>query len=226
MNNNFFVLCLFFRLINGIIEYDKKHGTFSPELLLHKRTPSKTFWNIILLTSLLYFIGYELCVFYLWRPKLISLNVIAIYFFNMPNIIDFVILITVSFFLSNIGFRFLALTSFWQCLPSRLVPVFGGWSRSEIVIMIENIRLLHAELSEILRIFNLGYGPLLLVYFVCSYIDLIYVFYLMIYHEFKPQNRSVTQKIIKYVPLHIFNIQTIVFMIFIIAIASWINDKV
>jgi hypothetical protein len=215
-----------FRLINGIVEYDRKHKTFSPELLLYKRSPSKTCWNIILLSFFIYFIGYETCVFFLWRPKSLDLSVIPIYLFSMPNIIDFTILIVVCFFLSNIGFRFLALNNFWRCLPVDLAPISGEWSHSEIVILIENIRLLHAELSEILKIFNLGYGPLLLGYFVGSFIDLMYVFYLMIYHEFKLPNRSLTEKIIKYLPLHIFNIQIIVFIIFIVVAASWIHDMV
>lgn len=221
-----FLFSFVFRLINGIIEYDRKHRTFSSELLLYKRSPSKTCWIIILLSFFIYFIGYEICVYFLWPPKSLNINVIPIYIFSMPNLIDFAILIFVCFFLSNIGFRFLALNNFWRCLPVELVPVSGKWSHSEIVILIENIRLLHAELSEILKIFNLGYGPMLLGYFVSSFIDLMYVFYLMLYHEFKIPNRSLTEKVIKYLPLHIFNIQIIVFMIFVFVAASWIHDMV
>lgn len=133
---------------------------------------------------------------------------------------------TVSFYLVNIGFRFRALNSFWKCLPAGLVPVSGEWSHSEILFLTENIRLLHAELSEILKLFNRGYGPLLLSYFVCSYIDMMYIMYLMIYHEFESPKLSIAEKMIKYLPLHIFNVQVIIFMVFIIACASWIKIKV
>lgn len=219
-------MCSFLRLINAIIEYDQKHSVFSPALLLHKRAPSKMCWNIIITTLFLYFAVFELGSLYSWHPNILNIADIFIYIFNIPYIADFIVMVTVSFYLVNIGFRFHALNSFWKCLPAGLIPVSGEWSHSEIIFLTENIRLLHAELSEILKLFNHGYGPLLLSYFVCNYIDIIYVFYLMIYHEFNLTKLSFTEKIFKYLPLHIFSIQVIVFMIFIIVTSSWINDEV
>jgi len=130
--------------------------------------------------------------------------------------LDYVVIITVLFYLSNIGFRFQTLNDFWMCLPRGLVSIPGEWTDSELVMLMESIRLLHAELFQLFKIFSLSYGTLLLVFFVCCIIDVMYLTYLMIELE----------NVIKHVPLHMLNIQIIVFLMSVILAASWINEKV
>jgi len=144
----------------------------------------------------------------------------------MPYITDFVVIITICFYLNNLSYRFQTLNDFWKCLPTGLVPTYSEWTNSEIVMLVESIRFLHAKLSEILKIFNLSYGLLLLGFFVCSFVDFMYIFYLMIYHELTTPKVSFTQNIVKYLPLHVFNIQLIVFLVSIIVAVSWIKEEV
>lgn len=179
---------------------------------------------VIVLTGL-YYLGYHIMVWFLWRPKVMNITTIIIYFFTMPYITDFVILITVCFYLINLGLRFQTLNDFWKSLPAGLAPMPGQWTHFEIAMSVESIRLLHAELSELMIMFNRSYGLLLLGYFVCSFFDMLYIFYLMIYHEFSTKG-NIGEHIIKYMPLHVFNLQIIFMTITIIIAASRINEKV
>jgi len=203
-------------LINGIIQFDQKLELLSPAFLVHQHSLSKKKWNIILTSLFLYFIVYEVYDIYLWPPNSFDLKTFLIFFFGMPYILDYVVIITVLFFLNNIGYRFQTLNDYWMCLPRGLVSIPGGWTNSELVMLMESIRLLHAELSQLFKIFSWSYGTLLLVFFVCCIIDVIYLIYLMIELE----------NVIKHVPLHMLNIQIVVFLMSVILAASWINEKV
>ncbi|XP_022181761.1 uncharacterized protein LOC111041698 [Myzus persicae] len=133
----------------------------------------------------------------------------------MPYMMDYVIIITVFFYLTNIECRFQTLNNFWKCLPRGLVSIPGGWTDSELVMLMESIRLLHAELSLLFKIFSRSYGTLLLAFFVCCIIDVIYLIYLMIELE----------NVIRHVPLHMLNIQIVLFLMSVILAATWINEK-
>ncbi|CAI6351908.1 unnamed protein product [Macrosiphum euphorbiae] len=213
------------KLINGIIEFDQKLALLSTAFMVRRRSLSKKRWIIIAISLFLYLVGYEVCALNLWHLKTLDITTIPVLFFSMPYITDFVVIITVSFYLNNLNYRFQTLNDFWKCLPSGLIPTRGEWTQPEIVMLVESIRLLHAKLSEILKIFNLSYGLLLLGFFVCSFIDFIYIFYLMIYHELASPKVSFTQNIIKYLPLHMFTFQIIVFMMSIIVAVSWIKEE-
>lgn len=167
-----------------------------------------------------------MCALYLWRLKTVDISTIPVLFFNFPYITDFVVIFTVNFYLNNLGYRFQTLNDFWKCLPNGLIPARGEWTHSEIDMLVESIRLLHGKLSEILKIFNLSYGLLLLGFFVCIFIDFMYIFYLMIYHELVSPKVSFTQNIIKFLPLHMFTVQIIVFLMSIIVAVSWIKQEV
>lgn len=197
-----------------------------PGLLLHESSPIKTRWKIIVLSFLIYLFGYELLNIFLEHPQIEDINYFLMYIFHIPWIADIAVLVTVIFYLSNIELRFQEINDSWKFLPAKLAPVFGECSQSEIIILVENIRLLHAELSEILKIFDLGYGLLLLVYFICNFFDLVFIFYLMIYHEFQAINFSLTKNILRYLTIYVLNILIIFIMLMIIVTASRINDKV
>ncbi|CAH1722100.1 unnamed protein product [Aphis gossypii] len=203
------------KLINGIIQFDQKVDLLSPAFMVHQNSISKKKWNIVLAVLFLYFIGYEVYDIYLWPPATFDFNTFLIFFFGMPYILDYVVIITVYFYLSNIACRFQTLNDFWKCLPLGLVSVPGEWTYSELAMLMESIRLLHAELSQLFKIFSCSYGTLLLVFFVCCIIDIIYLIYLMIELE----------NVIKHVPLHMLNIQIVIFLMSVILAASSINEK-
>lgn len=173
----------------------------------------------------LYFFGYYLFDLYFWPPQGLNITTILIFFFEMPYITDYVVLVTVCYYLSNLGCRFQILNDLWKCLPAGLAPVPDKWTHFDIAMAVENIRLLHAELCELLKTFDSGFGPLLLSFFVCTFIDMIYVFYLMLYHEFISDDGFI-DSVLKYLAVHIFNVQVVIFTISIVASASWANEKV
>lgn len=107
----------------------------------------------------------------------------------------------------------------------RLVVVSGEWSHSEIALSLENIRLLHAELSELLKIFSLGFGPLLLGLFVLNTINIIFCFFYMMLSVPMP-GVSFTENIKRHMFPYILCAQDIFFMMIIIVAASRISDKV
>jgi len=126
-------------------------------------------------------------------------------------------MITSLYYLSNLGFRFCELNRLWKCLPFGLIALPGGLTTSEITMLVERIRLLHAELSELLRLFSLGYGPVLLMYFTFTFTHaLIEIFFITIYREFLGSD---------YFPF-IFYLQHIFNMISIIYATSWVIEEV
>ncbi|XP_060836312.1 uncharacterized protein LOC132918975 [Rhopalosiphum padi] len=159
-----------------------------------------------------------------WKPQDLHISII-IHLFNFPYITDYVVIIFTYFHLINIGNRFQTLNYFWKCLPTELIPIRDEWTHSEIAMLVETIRLLHAKLCTILKLFNSSYGPLLLGFFICNFLDFIYIIYLMTYHEIDSSKMSLTQNIIKYIPMHLVNLQIIVFLMSIIIAASRITDK-
>lgn len=212
------------RLINGIIEYDEKQKIQLPAaLLVHQRLLSKQFWVQILTSLFIYFLGFEVYRMYAWPPH--SITTVVILIFGVPYILDFIVVISTCFYLINLECRFQILNDYWKDLHLILNSISSNSSISEIVMLMENIRLLHAEISQLLKKFSLGYGPLLLGYFVCSFIDMVYLLHLMISHEFNSK-ASITEILITYTPVHVFNIQLILFMMSIIVAASRINEKV
>jgi len=207
---------IFLRLINGIIQFDQKVDLLSPAFMVHQNSISKKKWNIVLAVLFLYYVGIKIYDIYLWPPTKFDFNTFLFYFFGTPSILDYVVIITVYFYLSNIAYRFQSLNDFWECLPLGLVSVSDERTSSELAMLMESIRLLHAELSQLFKIFSCSYGTLLLVFFVCCIIDIIYLIYLMIELE----------NVIMHVPLHILNIQIVVFLMSVILAASSINEKV
>ncbi|CAH1714557.1 unnamed protein product [Aphis gossypii] len=126
-------------------------------------------------------------------------------------------MITSLYYLSNLGHRFCELNRLWKCLPFRLIELPGVRTTSEMTMLVERIRLLHAELSELLRLFSLGYGPVLLMHFTFTFTHaLIDTFFITIYREFLGNDYF---PFIFY-PIHIFD------MISIIYVTSWVIQEV
>lgn len=209
-----------FRFINGIIEFDRKLLLIdSSQSDVHFRKFSKTFWTVMLAVSFLYiFVCHLNYIMYGTLPNL-ELSHYTNFLFQSPEIIVFVVMLTSCYYLSNLGHRFCALNELWRCLPPGLIihrP--DGWTSSETTILVEHIRLLHADLSDLLRLFSLGYGPVLLVYFIFTFFHAVLETFLMaIFRDYKIK--------IGFIPF-VFYMQYIINMTSIIWITSWVIEKV
>lgn len=183
------------------------------------RTLSKTFWNIIYGVTFLYlFFCHLYYIIYDTLPDL-ELSHYTNFLFQSPELIDFVVMLTSCFYLSNLGYRFCALNELWKSLPLGLiVDLPSGWTRSETAILVEHIRLLHADLSELMRLFSLGCGPVLLVYFIFTFLHAVLeTFLIAIFRDYKIK--------IGFIPV-VFYVQYIINMTSIIFITSWVIEKV
>lgn len=220
-------IILFFRLINDIIEFDQNLSSLPTYLQTHRRQYNKKCLNIIFTCTSLYYIGITLFLMYLYPIKKVDINVIFIYFVRLSLIVDFTVVVSSYFYLQNLQYRFEILNDVWKCLPAGLLAVPGECSHYDLAMMVDNIRLLHAQLSDILRIFSLGYGPMLLGYFVFSYINiLIYSFFtiylkLSIPSKYKP---IIDENIMKKSIPVIYNLQNIIFAMSIITAAARVHD--
>jgi len=139
------------------------------------------------------------------------------FLFKPPEIISFVIMITSCFYLYCLGSRFCTLNRLWKCLPYELIALQrGGWTNSEIAAIVECIRLLHADLCDLLTIFSLGYGPILLIYFSFAFIHALMDMILL----------TVGSKTSTNILPYIFYLQYIISICIILCLTSWIIDKV
>jgi len=211
---NFFIFN--FRFINGIIEFDNKLFLFNSAVPVRLHSIRKIYWNIIFVSFVFCFCF--LAFFTYRRPgESIKLSNYVGIMFHSPDIIVFVVLVTSLYYLSNLGYRFSELNRLWKCLPVGLIAFPGGWTNSEITMLVERIRLLHAELSELLRLFSSGYGPVLLVYFTFTLLNALFETFLFIIYKSLEE-----YKILPYV----FYLQHIFNMISIIYVTSWVIEEV
>ncbi|XP_025199358.1 uncharacterized protein LOC112597501 [Melanaphis sacchari] len=215
------------KIINGIIEFDRALDGLSLTVLEEFIcSTAKYNWNIFLAALLTSYISLQIFSIWLWPPARFNFNTIVKYFFEIPCIIDFVIFATAYFYLQNLGSRFEILNRFCKRLPDALIITAGTWTQSKITQLIENVRLLHAELCELLRVFNQGYGVLMLFYFVFNFFDLLRNFYYLLHIS----RYSSSKIIVNFTTLNIilmatFCLQNIFFVILLLISVSWINKK-
>jgi len=219
---------VFFRLINGIIKFDQKLTSLPTHLQAHQRQLNKQYWNRIFTCATLYYIALTLLYVYLWPVKILDFTIIIMCFVRIGFIVEFTVIVSSHFYLQNLEYRFELLNDFWKCLPAGLLDVPGECSLHDIAMMVDNIRLLHAELSDILRIFSMGYGQMLLGYFVFSYINtLVCLFYTICFKfSISEENNPMMEKILKESVQFIYYLQNIIFTMSIVTAASRVNDKV
>lgn len=159
-----------------------------------------------------------------------DITFIITYFIRVSFIVDFTVIVSSYFYLQNMEYRFETLNDLWKChMPDGLLSIPSECSQYDVAMMMDNIRILHAELSYILRIFSQGYGQMLLGFFIFAYIDIsVYLFYSLFYKfsTSTSEDHRTLEKILKEsVPL-ILNLQSIIFVLLIIIAASRVNDKV
>ncbi|XP_026819975.1 uncharacterized protein LOC113558677 isoform X3 [Rhopalosiphum maidis] len=137
----------------------------------------------------------------------------------------FTLIVSSYFYLRNLENRFETLNDLWRCLPEGLLAVPDECSEYDIVIMVDNIRTLHAVLSDILRIFSRGYGQMLLAYFVLTYIDTLCNIFYIVCFKYSSEDHQTLKKVLKETVPFILSLKNIIFTMSIITAASRVNDK-
>ncbi|XP_050064127.1 uncharacterized protein LOC114127593 [Aphis gossypii] len=213
------------KFINGIIEFDRKIKTLSKNLIIPQRLWKKKHWDITYISILAYFILFKFFQFYLLHPKIENIQILVHHaFFSSPYLMDYVVTISSCFFLQNIYVRFQMLNDIWKCLPADLVTVSNQWTYNEIVGAMENTRLLHSELCELLKMFTLGYGPLLLCFFTSSFICMLLSFYFFINIRSIIVIQSTKTDLSRIISL-IVHVQIVMFLMSVTIFVSMINVK-
>lgn len=90
---------------------------------------------------------------------------------------------------------------------------------------LEKIRLFHAELSNLLQLFSLCYGPLLLNLFMFSFVDMLFFFFFVICMEYPPGPTTAQDFLRKLLSLLV-NVHAVIFITTVLAIGSRVNEKV
>jgi len=182
---------------------------------------------MIFISLFVYFIGFKSLYFYFLSIKIENVISLLIYYllFTLPFFIDYVVTISSCYFLQSLYVRFQTLNDFWKCLPADLVDVSHKWTHIEIVDLMENTRLLHSELCELLKTFTQGYGPLLLGFFTSSFINLLLSIYFIVNNGSLSASHSSINVWEQIIPL-IIHVQMVTFLMLIIVFVSFINEKV
>ncbi|XP_050058509.1 uncharacterized protein LOC114122540 [Aphis gossypii] len=208
-----------------MIEFDRKLTLFSTRLLRKQRSFSKRQWDIFLLSLFLYFLIYT-TLREILTPR-INGDIFSLSFnlFIPPFLLDYVITSFLCYFLHNLHARFWTLNDLWECLPAELAVANDQWTHIEIVLFMEETRLLHSELCELLKKFTIGFGPLLLAFFTFSFSCLLFSIFIMVtrFHLLASKSSAVeTYQQIFNVTAHL---QMILFMISIIVYVSFIEEQ-
>ncbi|XP_060852808.1 uncharacterized protein LOC132930777 [Rhopalosiphum padi] len=211
------------KFINSIIEFDRKFTPFRTKFSIPQYSLKGKDWYKIYISFILYFIGLKILQAYFFPMKTVNIISFVFSLFTPPYVMDYVVTIISCFFLQHLYVRFKSLNDLWKCLPPELVAVPGQWTNIEIVVLMENTRLMHTELCELLIKFTRGYGPLLLGFYTFSFISMLIGEYMIIYDRtiFRadPDN---DYRIVISILVHI---QIFTFMMFIIIFVSSINEK-
>uniref|UniRef100_A0A2S2NXN3 Gustatory receptor n=2 Tax=Schizaphis graminum TaxID=13262 RepID=A0A2S2NXN3_SCHGA len=214
-------------MINGIIEFDRKVDGL-PLTLLGELTYSTTkySWNKFLAVVLVSYISLQIFSMWLWPPARFDFSIVVKYFFEMPCIMEFVIFSTSYFYLHNLGSRFEMLNSLCKRLLDGHFTTTDTWTQSEITQFIENIRLLHAELCDLLRTFSSGYGVVLLFYFVFNFLGLLRcLYYLLHMSRYLSSNNSVYFSALNISLIAMICSQNVIFVLILLIAISWLNRK-
>jgi hypothetical protein len=198
-----------------------------PTLIENPRATNKCMTvNKILIVLSIYCILYHTYKCYLMTPKAYDFATLTFNWFLDPNFLEMVIVTGGCFYIHSVASRFCALNDAWKRLPHGLEEIPGEWTQSEITMSIECLRLLHADLCEIIKVFSLGYGMILLGYFTLSFISLLIFTYFYFAVNYPPFDTSFKSIIVWCLPLLIRYCQYSILQMSIVVYASLTNEKV
>ncbi|XP_022182801.1 uncharacterized protein LOC111042481 [Myzus persicae] len=211
--------------MNGIIEYDQKLKSLPRFMVIHQHSPRKNYWNSIFILTIFFYIAETFAYVILWPPKTMNFIVIKLYFFRIESIVDVAVIFLTHFFLQQLEYRFQTLNDSWKYLLPGFLPFPEEWTRSMTEMTLDKIRLLHAELSDLLRLFSFGFGQLLLGFFVFSYFDmLLKIYYFMFFDDTNSEKFIFSNFLRKLLP-QLLNLKNVIFVLAVIVAASRVHEK-
>lgn len=181
------------------------------------RSPGTTFWSAIFAVYLIFFVTFHVFVNDTKTFQYNSINHAVENLFTPPRVIDFATTIIPCYFLCNLGYRFHAMTSLWQ----RLMTVNSGnaeipsikMTTIETAILVEKFRLLHADLCDLIFVFNDCYGPVILALIVFLISDVAYMMF------YKDETYPIFSSCVLIV-------QNAIFLSSILCVATWTDTMV
>lgn len=212
-------------MINGIIDFDQQLALYPRFSIVPQSSLSKNHLNKTFTFLTLYWVLMKIFQSCILTPSNINIFIDRC-LFDLPFVIQITVMLITWFFMENLKCRFRTLNDIlWKDFPAGLIAVPGGkWTHSEIAVTLENLRLLHVKLSELLDTFNSGFGLLLLGFFVFSCIDLLFLFFFNI--NSLPAAVNDTINVLKNISLYIIKSQHVICMMLVIVAASRIKDEV
>lgn len=200
------------RLTNGIVAFDQKWSTL-PAATTWK-TPGPRFWSLLIAV---YSIFYTWVVVFMFMYVIPNYNVVHLVenVFSVPRVTDFAIMITFCFYLDGLASRFSALNTFWKRLGMSTPET--AWTTQEFAVLVECVRLLHADLSDLLRLFNRTYGPVLMAFFSAILLDMaLHCFIVMFATEIQ----------LPVWPTVALDVQNVTFMVVVMSCTTWVIKQV
>lgn len=209
------------RFINGLVEFDCEllslRSTMRPSVR-GVRALNKTFWTALMAGLFGYYLVFQIKMAAYFTAEWFEETHAVNFVFHPPSLIVSAVFATACFYLYNLGNRFLELNVLCERLPPGLTDSAGGWSDSEMTVLAECIRLLHAKLSGLLGLFSSAYGLVLLTYFTTTFaMTFLDLFFMIVYNDAR-----LGLGIIPYV----YYAQYAVFTVTILGVATWVIEKV
>ncbi|XP_026819569.1 uncharacterized protein LOC113558297 [Rhopalosiphum maidis] len=210
--------------MNGVIEYDQKLTSLPRVLLIHQFSPKENYWNIIFIFTSIYYIIITAIFLNSISPKTVNITTIAIYFIRLEFFVEVSVMFSSYFFLQQLEYRFEMLNHSWKYLLPGFLSTPGELTHSITEMTLDKLRLLHAELLNLLRIFSEGYGQILLGYFFFTYIDILLHLYDFIIASKKIEIYNFGN-IINICVSYFSQLKNIILILSIIIAASRVHDK-
>ncbi|XP_050058336.1 uncharacterized protein LOC114120347 [Aphis gossypii] len=211
--------------MNGIIEYDQKLTSLPRFLLICQLSPKKNYWNIIFIFTLIYYTAMTSALLYLFPPKYIDIIVIVVYFIPLEFVTDLSVIFSSYFFLKQLEYRFKMLNYSWKYLQPGFLNISSELTDSITEMTLDKMRLLHAELSDLLRIFSDGYGKVILGFFVLTYIDMLVIFFFMINSHKNTKEKNILTSVVQTFLPYCYQLNNVICILSIVIAASRVHEK-
>lgn len=208
--------------------FDRKLALYSTVVSARQRLLSKKRWYTIVTVVAAFYFSLKALMVYVWPPKVRNSTLLLYTLFSVPNLILTTTAMMSWFLLKNLERRFETLNDIvFNHLPTGLIAMPGQWTHSEIAVLLESWRLLHAELSDLVKIFSVGYGPLLLTFFVFGFVDIIWnIIYNHGIVKVNVRIENILDTVWQRYILYSVIVSVVVSMVAISVVASSITDKV
>lgn len=195
-----------------MIAFDRKLLILSPTVQI--KSLGGWFWFTV---ATVYFVYHTLLLVYMQTTVVPKYDVghLLENIFSVPRITDFIVVYTLCFYLSHLGCRFSALNAFWKRPMAGLLADPRRWHANDVAVLVECTRLLHAELSDLLRVLNFAYGPVLLALFASIVFDMTFHFFILLF-----------VKKLDVVPAIALDTANVFFIVCVLSFATRVNEQV